>query len=460
MAAIPYFIISPNTILSILGLIHGPDKTVPTPAEDWRQAKIDVIIPAFNEERNIPLCLASIAKQTLRPRKIILIDDGSRDRTAEYADSFCKINQMDILVIKRKESIGKTPTLKRQAREFDSDVEFILDGDTVLESDNYIERTVQELYQGVGIACACGIILPLRERDRHALTDTSYVKKFAEANPSAPINSHDISGFRRFQRAFTNLYRDVLYMFLQKFVYRGQMAFFGSILHPIGCAVAYRRKYVKDLFDKYEPILGDDLTNSEDVFVGFSMVNHGYRNVQLTDVCARSEEPEARNLPRQIYMWSSSFLQSCYYFDVLLSSPFKAFRRFRQKRHATKTKVHEKRKIKEPYRQAFGTDYTKKYGRPLGWVFLLAAFEKISYPTALLAMLLLQWWKPLAITIIAETIVALIILTIVAKGRRLEYLLKGIAVSPIRYLPILFDLVTIVLFSLDLWVFRSRVWRK
>ncbi|MBI4832115.1 MAG: glycosyltransferase, partial [Candidatus Lindowbacteria bacterium] len=384
MAAIPYFIISPNTVLSILGLIHGPDKTVPTPAEDWRQAKVDVVIPAFNEERNISLCLASIAKQTLRPRRIILIDDGSRDMTADYAKSFCKVNGMDILVIQRKASIGKTPTLKRQAREFDSDVEFVLDGDTILESDNYIERTVQELYQGVGIACACGTILPLRERDRHTLVDTPFVQKFAEANPTAPINSHDISGFRRFQRGLTNLYRDVLYMFLQKFVYHGQMVFFGSILHPVGCAVAYRRKYVKELFDKYEPILGDDLTNSEDIFIGFSMVDHGYRNIQLMDVYARSEEPEARNLPRQLYMWSSSFLQSCYYFDGLLRSPFKVIKRIRQRRKAKKEKVAEKRKIQEAYRQAFGTEYTKKYGRPLGWVFLTSAFEKISYPIVLL----------------------------------------------------------------------------
>ena len=38
MAVIPYLVISPNAVLSILGLIHGPDKTEPTPAEDWRDA--------------------------------------------------------------------------------------------------------------------------------------------------------------------------------------------------------------------------------------------------------------------------------------------------------------------------------------------------------------------------------------------------------------------------------------
>src|SRR5262249_6036720 len=96
-----------------------------------------------------------------------------------------------------------------------------------------------------------------------------------------------------------------------------------------GCAVAYRRKYVRALFDYVEPIHGDDLTNSEDIFIGFAMVNEGYRNIQLTDVYARTVEPEVQRLPRQIYLWSSAFLQSCYYFDPLLRSPFKAFKRWR-----------------------------------------------------------------------------------------------------------------------------------
>jgi glycosyltransferase involved in cell wall biosynthesis len=460
MAAIPYFLISPNTILSVLGLIHGPDKTVPEPAEDWRDATVDVVVPAFNEGRNIPICLASIARQTVRPRRIVVIDDGSSDETSEYAKTFADLNKLEVLVIKRKSSIGKTPTIKRQSRESDADVEFILDGDTVLLSENYIERAVQELYQGVGIASACGTILPLRDRERKFFLDTPFVKRFLDAVPDAPIVPESMPWFSHIQRGITNLYRDVLYMFLQRFIYRGQMVYFGSILNPVGCAVAYRRKYIKDLFDKYEPILGDDLTNSEDIFLGFALVDQGYRNIQLTDVYAHSEEPEAKSLPRQLYMWSSSFLQSCYYFDVLLKSPFKVFKRYRQRRRAKKQKVEEKRKIKEAYRQAFGSDMTKKYGRPLGWVFLTSAFEKISFPTVLVLMMILQWWEALAITLLAESILALVVLTIAAKGRRLEYFLKGLLIAPLRYLPVLFDLVVVGRFLLDLWVSKNRVWRK
>lgn len=461
MATTPYFVLSPNAILSIVGLIHGPDKTVPTPAEDWHKATVDVVIPALNEESNIALCLSSLMRQTMRPKRIILVDDGSTDKTVEYAQAFCDLNGMELTVIHRKAPIGKTPTLKRQSREFDSDVEFILDGDTMLESDNYIERVVEELYKGVGIASACGTILPLRDRDRHAVIDTEPLQKFLEAKPDASIYPK-VGWMRHLQRGITNLYRDVLYFFLQKFVYHGQMVFFGSILNPVGCAVAYRRDLLKTvIFDRYEPLLGDDLTNSEDIFIGFALNDHGYRNIQLMDVYARSQEPEAGRVPHQLYLWSSSFLQSCYYFNELMRSPFKALKRYWYHRKQDKEGIiKQKRHIQEQYRQPFGIDYTVKYGRPIGWVLMMSAIEKIGFPAALAIMILLKMWEPLAITLLAETVVSVGVLTIIAKGRRVEYFLKGLLVTPLRYGVILFDLITMIRFAVDLWILRNRRWRK
>src|SRR5262245_12089287 len=85
MATLPYFVLSPNTLLSVAGLVRGHDTTQPTPADDWRTATVDVVIPAFNEDQHIVLCLASVLRQTLRPRRIVLVDDGSRDATAARA---------------------------------------------------------------------------------------------------------------------------------------------------------------------------------------------------------------------------------------------------------------------------------------------------------------------------------------------------------------------------------------
>jgi glycosyltransferase involved in cell wall biosynthesis len=472
MATTPYFVLSPNAILSIVGLLHGPDKTEPTPVEDWRSASVDVIIPAYNEERNIGNSLASLARQTIKPRKIILIDDGSKDNTLDYARQFCEANQMEIEIIQRKASIGKTPTIKRQARELDSDVEFILDADTILESENYIERTVEELYKAVGIGSACGTILPTRKKDRMAMIQSPMMQKFLTKRPDANVYPKK-NIFFRMAKGITNIYRDALYMFLQKFVYRGQMAFFGSITNPVGCAVAYRRKYIQELFDKYEPALGDDLTNSEDIFIGFALINKGYRNIQLQDVYARSEEPGASYLPRQIYMWSSSFLQSCYYFNDLLKSPFKSFKRWRNKKRQEREKGSgiEKRKIKEPYRQPFGDAITKKYGRPMGWVVFMGAVEKIFFPATLLVMGILRMWEPLLVTVAAESGISIGVLLFISRSpehnrfmnsrnRGLEYVAKGLLLTPIRYMSILYDLVTVSVFTGQIWFNKEKRWRK
>jgi glycosyltransferase involved in cell wall biosynthesis len=464
MATIPYFVLGPSAVLSIIGLIRGPDKTVPTPPEDWRNAIVDVVIPALNEQANIILALESVRRQSMPPRQVILVDDGSRDQTVAYAAAYAKDYNLTLKIIRRHGPIGKTATIKRQAREFDADVEFILDADTLLESDNYIARTVEELYKGVGIASACGVIMPTREKDRRTIINSDSVRQFLQAHPDIRLYQPRGSLWNRINRSLTAFYREQLYTFLQRFVYVGQMTFFGSITNPVGCAVAYRRKYIKDLFDKYEPLLGDDLTNSEDIFIGFALLNEGYRNIQLQDVSARSLEPELRVLHRQIYMWSSSFLQSCYYFDNLMRSPFRALRRaryrHRQKHDPDMKAAIEKRSIKEAYRQPFGESHTRQFGRPSGWIPFVAALEKTFFPTALVIMILLQLWEPLAVTLAAEATLAVGILTYISKGRRWPALFKGIIMTPFRYATLLFDLLTLGRFGTDLWLTGNREWHK
>ena len=46
---------------------------------------VSVIIPARNEEHNLPTLLRSLASQAVKPREILVVDDGSTDRTAEVA---------------------------------------------------------------------------------------------------------------------------------------------------------------------------------------------------------------------------------------------------------------------------------------------------------------------------------------------------------------------------------------
>jgi hypothetical protein len=217
------------------------------------------------------------------------------------------------------------------------------------------------------------------------------------------------------------------------------------------------------LFDQFEPKLGDNLSNSEDIFIGFAFLEQGYRNIQLMDIQALSVEPQADHLPSQIYLWSSAFLQSCYYFDELVRGPLKAVRRYflhHEPGSETAEPGRDRRRIREAYRQRFGVEHTYKYGRPMAWVLLLSLAEKIFFPTTLIIMLVIGAWQALGITLIAETAITAGILATVSSGHRLEMLGKGILTTPIRYASLLFDSVTITRFAVDLWVTHKRDWRK
>ena len=54
------------------------------PAE--RAVSVSVVVPAYNEERHLPLCLRALAAQTLTPHELIVVDDGSTDGTAAVAE--------------------------------------------------------------------------------------------------------------------------------------------------------------------------------------------------------------------------------------------------------------------------------------------------------------------------------------------------------------------------------------
>lgn len=445
MAVIPNFLFGPNALLSLYGLFHGPDLTVPTITEDWRRATVDLVIPARNEEANIALCLASVARQTFQPQRVILVDDGSADRTVQAAKALAEQAGLPLTVIPRVKSIGKTVTVKRQSREFDGDVEFVLDADTVLDSPDYIARCVEELYTARGIASVSGSIAPLRRRDREALERQDPLAQLRASHPG--LTTWTVPGpSQRLLRGLSNVYRSALHAFVEGFIQRGQMRQFGSVLNPAGCAVAYRRRYVKDLFDHYEPIFGDDLTKAEDIFIGLALLHEGYRNVMIPGVVARTEDPALPQLPGQQRRWASSFFRSCADMEGLLASPFKAFARAAHERRIRASGVTALRKVKEPYRQTWGRDYTARFGRPIGWAVLFSVLEKAAWPLALALLAGLRLWIPLAATVAAECLLTSLALLCSARERRLTLALQGLLVTPLRYLGLLSDFLSMLAF--------------
>jgi len=50
--------------------------------------KVSVIVPVYNVEKYILKCLESLAAQTFPDYEVIIVNDGTKDRSAEIAEIF------------------------------------------------------------------------------------------------------------------------------------------------------------------------------------------------------------------------------------------------------------------------------------------------------------------------------------------------------------------------------------
>lgn len=66
----------------------NPDPKSQDIVESMKSPAVSIIIAAFNSEKYIQRCVDSIASQTMRDFEVILIDDGSTDRTGQICEEY------------------------------------------------------------------------------------------------------------------------------------------------------------------------------------------------------------------------------------------------------------------------------------------------------------------------------------------------------------------------------------
>lgn len=97
---------------------------------------ISVVVPVYNVEEYLPKCIKSIVSQTYREIEIILVDDGSTDKSAKICDEAA--NKDNRIIVIHKENGGLS-----DARNKGIDVakgKYI----SFIDSDDYIEPTYFE----------------------------------------------------------------------------------------------------------------------------------------------------------------------------------------------------------------------------------------------------------------------------------------------------------------------------
>jgi len=108
--------------------------------------KISILIPARNEEKNLGQLLQSIARQTLKPHEIIVIDDHSEDATAEVA------RKAGCIVMRSKDLpegwTGKPWACWQGSQKAAGDIFLFLDADTFLEPEGFSKIVSSYLDKG------------------------------------------------------------------------------------------------------------------------------------------------------------------------------------------------------------------------------------------------------------------------------------------------------------------------
>jgi len=98
--------------------------------------EVCALIPAYNEETSLGSIL-KLLKEIETINKIVVVDDGSTDNTAQIAGKY-KIN-----LIVNKNNLGKGAALQKGLENIDTEILLMLDGDLVGLTENHISELIK-----------------------------------------------------------------------------------------------------------------------------------------------------------------------------------------------------------------------------------------------------------------------------------------------------------------------------
>ena len=223
---------------------------------------VTVIVPAYNEEKAIGKTVDALLSLSYANKEIIVVDDGSTDRTLEVARSYAK---GDLVKVLTKPNGGKWDALNIGIRGAKGEFIVCIDADTLLDP-NAIQHLIKH-FKDPNIAAVAGNV---KVGNRHGL-----LTKLQALEYVVGINLH-----RRSEAYLQNVT-----------VVPGPIgAFRASVLKEIG------------LFE------GD--TFAEDADITFRILRAGYKTVFEARAFGYTEAPTSMtSLAKQRYRWYRGSLQ-------------------------------------------------------------------------------------------------------------------------------------------------------
>lgn len=150
--------------------------------------RVSIVLPAYNSADDLAETLDQLERQSYREREIIVVDDGSTDKTAEIAAAFASIRP-DVSLV-RTAHLGASHARNSGFKAARGDVIFFSETDCVYDP-AYVEKAVAALesQSGAGAVCLTGAPLITRStlgtqcidienKVQHALLAQGKIKPF------------------------------------------------------------------------------------------------------------------------------------------------------------------------------------------------------------------------------------------------------------------------------------------
>lgn len=209
------------------------------------QPLISVIVPIYGIERYLGICIESIIKQTYTSLEIILVDDGSKDRSSEICDLYAKKDSR-IKVI-HKQNRGLVSARKAGIQIATGEYATYVDGDDWIEP-TYYEWLIKQLTDS-------DMVIAGQSR-------TLFEK-------TAPITNNFSSGIYEGEN-LRNLYKGIIS--------------FGKFYKPGITTYVWNKLFKRELLFKYQMQIDDEISIGEDAAVVYPLLME-CKKIVITDNC-------------------------------------------------------------------------------------------------------------------------------------------------------------------------------
>lgn len=284
------FIVSAWAMLWRLVLFLGY-KPFPACSDEWLP-RCSVVVPAYNEGKQVLMTLRSVAASDYPPERleIIAVDDGSEDDTWRWISEAHRELKDMLIPIRLPANQGKRHALAAGFHESRGDILVTVDSDSVLEPET-LRRLVSPFVYEKRLGAMAGNVRVLNR-----------------------------------QEGLIPRMLDVIFVFSFDFIRAGQ-SMVNTVMCTPGALSAYRRDLVIGLLPEWtaQTFMGRPSNIGEDRAMTNMILRRGYHVHFQQDAVVRTMVPvRYRGLCRMFLRWARSNVR-----ETLVMSAF-AFRRFRE----------------------------------------------------------------------------------------------------------------------------------